>query len=95
VITHIVTFKLSDSSPDHLAHCKDLLEGLPAKVPLVRTLRVGINIVESPRAHDLAVIATFDDLDGLQAYQDHPEHVLVATYMRSSADSVVAVDFED
>lgn len=94
MITHIVTFKFTDASPEHLAHCKGLLDGLVGKVPSLRSMVVGINVVASPRAHDLGLIATFDDLDGLQAYQVHPDHEQVATYLRSKASAIAAVDFE-
>ena len=94
MITHIVTFKLRDASPDHLTHCKGLLDGLLGQVPTLRTMLVGINVVESPRAHDLGLIATYDDLEGLQAYQVHPAHEEVASYLRSSSETIASVDFE-
>ena len=94
MITHIVTFKLRDTSPEHLAHCKALLDGLLGVVPTLRSMLVGVNVVESPRAHDLGLIATYDDLDGLQAYQVHPAHEEVATYLRSASETIAAVDFE-
>ena len=94
MITHIVTFKLRDPSPEHLAHCKGLLDGLVGVVPTLRTMLVGVNVVDSPRAHDLGLIATYDDLDGLQAYQVHPAHEEVASYLRASSETIASVDFE-
>ena len=94
MITHIVTFKLRDASPEHLGHCKTLLDGLLGQVPTLRSMVVGINVVASPRAHDLGLIATYDDLDGLQAYQVHPAHEDVAAYLRGASDAIAAVDFE-
>lgn len=94
MITHIVTFKLRDRSPEHLTHCKALLDALVGQVPTLRSMLVGINVVESPRAHDLGLIATYDDLDGLQAYQVHPAHEEVAAYLRGAAEAIAAVDFE-
>jgi hypothetical protein len=94
VITHIVTFKLTDDSREHAARCKAMLDGLLGKVPSLRSMTVGVNVVDSPRAHSLALIATFDDLDGLQAYQVHPDHEEVAGYLRASSSVIAAVDFE-
>ena len=94
MITHIVTFKFTDRSAAHLTECKAKLDGLLGVVPSLRSMVVGINVVESPRAHDLGLIATFDDLDGLQAYQVHPAHEAVATYLRSASETIAAVDFE-
>ena len=92
MITHIVTFKLND--PDEAAACKAMLDGLVGKVPSLRSMVVGVNVVESARAHTLALIATFDDLEGLEAYQVHPAHEEVAGQLRAASSAIAAVDFE-
>jgi hypothetical protein len=92
VITHIVTIKLND--PGEAEACKALLDGLVGKVPSLRTMTVGVNVVESARAHTLGLIATFDDLDGLDAYQVHPAHQEVAGRLRSASSAIAPVDFE-
>ena len=92
MITHIVTFKLDD--PAEAASCKAMLDSLLGTVPSLRTMTVGVNVVESPRAHTLALIATFDDLEGLEAYQVHPAHQEVAQHLRAASSVIAAVDFE-
>ena len=92
MITHIVTFKLDD--PADAESCKAMLDGLLGAVPSLRSMTVGVNIIESPRAHTLVLIATFDDLDGLEAYQVHPAHQEVAQHLRAASSAIVAVDFE-
>lgn len=92
MITHIVTFKLDD--PAEAEACKAMLDGLLGQVPTLRSMTVGVNVVESPRAHTLGLIATFDDLAGLEAYQVHPAHQEVATHLRSLSSTIAAVDFE-
>jgi hypothetical protein len=94
MVTHIVLFRFRDRSPQHLSHCKSLLDGLPAKIDVIRQLETGLNVVPSDRAHDLSLIIHFDSLDDLTTYQVHPDHVEVATYLRSSADSIASVDYE-
>lgn len=94
VITHLVTFKLTDPSPEHLSHCKGLLDALVGEVPTLRSMLVGVNVVESPRSHHLGLVATFDDLEALSAYQVHPAHAEVADYLRANAQSIATVDFE-
>jgi hypothetical protein len=94
VITHIVTFKFRDPSPAKLAEGKARLDGLVGRVPSLRSMVVGVNVVESARAHDLALIATFDDLAGLEAYQVHPDHVEAATWLRAESETISAVDFD-
>ena len=92
MITHIVTFKLDD--PTEAESCKAMLDGLLGTVPSLRSMTVGVNVVESPRAHTLGLIATFDDLAGLEAYQVHPAHQAVAQHLRAASSAIVAVDFE-
>ena len=92
MITHIVTFKLDD--PSQAETCKAMLDGLLGQVPTLRSMTVGVNVVDSPRAHTLALIATFDDLTGLEAYQVHPAHQEVAAHLRAASSAIVAVDFE-
>lgn len=94
MITHVVLFKLADRSPANIAKTRDVLLGLRGKVPTLCHLEVGVNVVPSERAYDLALVARFDSLEDLQAYQVHPVHVEVAKYIASVRESVVAVDFE-
>lgn len=93
MITHIVTFKLTDDRREEAERCKALLDGLVGKVPSLRSMVVGVNIVDSRRAHSLALVATFDDLAGLEAYQVHPDHQAVAGELRAASSAIVAVDF--
>jgi Stress responsive A/B Barrel Domain len=94
MVTHVVMFRFRDRSPEHLDHCRELLEGLPAQVPQIRHLEVGLNRVTSDRAFDLCLYSRFDSFDDLAEYQIHPAHVEVATYLRSAADSRGSVDYE-
>lgn len=94
MITHVITFKMKDRSPDHIAHCTALLEGMVGKVESIRSLHVGVNVVDTPDSYDFVLITTFDDLDGLDAYQQDPFHREVATYLREVREASAVVDFE-
>jgi antibiotic biosynthesis monooxygenase (ABM) superfamily enzyme len=94
MITHVVMFKLEDNSDASIQRAMDKIRALAGKVPSLRSLEVGQNVVPSARAYDLALIARFDDLAGLQAYQIHPQHVPVLDYMRAVSERSAAVDFE-
>jgi hypothetical protein len=71
-----------------------LLDGLAAKITVIRYLETGLNVLPSDRAYDLCLIIHFDSLDDLATYQSHPDHVEVATYLRTAAESVASVDYE-
>lgn len=94
VITHIVFFKLKDRSSGHIAEVRDKLLTLEGNVPQLRHLEVGIDVIRSDRSYDLALVAKFDSLEDLQAYQVHPFHVQIANYIAGVRESAIAVDYE-
>ncbi len=94
MITHIALFKLIHSNAETVAEAKQVLAGLEGKVPCLRHLEVGVNIISSYRSYDLALIAKFDSLEDLQTYQNHPAHLEVVKYLQGVRQSVVTVDYE-
>ena len=94
MITHVVMFKMADRSEASISRAVEKIRGLAGKVPSLRSLEVGQDVIRSARSYDLALIARFDDLAGLQAYQVHPDHVVVLDYMRAVTEGSTAVDFE-
>ena len=94
MIMHIVLFKLKDRRPEEIAKARKKLMELAGRVPQLRSFEVGADIVRSERAFDLALLASFDSLADLQAYQVHPHHVQVGNHMRGLAETIVSVDYE-
>lgn len=94
-LTHIVMFRLHDPSDENITRLREALLSLKAKIPEIRAMEVGRNIIPSERAYDLALNMRFDSVATLQAYQAHPEHVKVLTeVIRPLASSIVAADYE-
>ena len=91
MITHIVTFKLHD--PAEAERCKTDARWPLRHGPVAADHDRRHNVVESPRAHTLGLIATFDDLAGLEAYQVHSAHSEVASHLRAASSAIAAVDF--
>ena len=60
----------------------------------ITSLKVGADIVRSPRSYDTGLSVTFVDRAALDAYQKSPRHVPVAQFGVSITDHIVAVDFE-
>lgn len=95
MITHLVFFRMKDTSPDSLAKTRDRLLALKDKVPDLLHMEVGINVISQSRAYDLALITKFPSLEALDAYQVHPEHLKVIEYMNEARrEPAVSVDFE-
>jgi hypothetical protein len=93
-LTHVVLFKLKDRTPESVSHTAELLRSMAGNVPTLRGIEVGTNVIESARAHDIALITRFDDLAGMKAYQAHPFHQEILKHMHEVAETAVAVDFE-
>ncbi len=95
MITHIVFFKLKDPSPENIAATRDRLRGMAGRIPEIRHLEVGVDVMHSERSYDLAILTRFDSLADLQAYQVHPLHAgEVVPFIKTVCSSVVAVDYE-
>jgi len=70
------------------------LKALPEKIDVIRDLVVGSNVVQSKRAWDFALVASFDNLKDLATYSDHPEHVPIKKKVAALSKDLGAVDFE-
>jgi len=94
MVTHIVFFKLMDRSAENIEKARKVLASLAGKVPQLRHLEVGADVLRTDRSFDLALVARFDSLADLQAYQAHPVHQEVVKYMTGVRESALAVDYE-
>ncbi|MBB6638233.1 Dabb family protein [Cohnella thailandensis] len=94
MITHIVLFKLKDRSPASVERTAQVLRNLEGKIDELKSIEVGIDVLHSERSYDIALTTTFDSMDGLQAYQVHPEHKKVIEHMNEVRESSVSVDYE-
>lgn len=94
MLVHVVMCKLKDPSPEKAAELRQLLLSMEGKVPQLRSIEVGINIVPSERAYDLVLITRFDSLEAMNAYQVDPyHHDVVLPQVRAASAGVVAVDY--
>lgn len=94
MITHVVLFKLADPSPSNIEKTREVLAGMEGKIPQLRYIEVGVDVIRSQRSYDLALITRFDSLEDLREYQSHPVHMKVLEHINSVRENVVAVDFQ-
>lgn len=93
MVTHIVFFRFNDQAQVPVA--KELLLSMAGKIPVLRHLEAGMDVVRSERSYDLALVTKFDSMADLDAYQVHPYHAgEVVPFMKANCSSVVAVDYE-
>jgi hypothetical protein len=94
MLVHLVSFKYK---PETDAATREqhrtrlaALKGLDG----VTDLKVGADVVRSPRSYDTGLFVTFTDRAALDQYQTDDRHVPVATFGVSICEQIVAVDFE-
>ena len=91
MIKHVVCQKFEHQADAAEAAAK--LRALMGVVPTLRAMEVGLNIKESERAFDLVLIAQFDDMEGLAAYDHHPAHEAVRAFIKARRTGTVSVDY--
>ncbi|MDO3408960.1 Dabb family protein [Saccharibacillus sp. CPCC 101409] len=94
MIKHIVFFKLKNRSAESVAEAADVLRSMDGKIEQLKSLEVGTDILRSERSYDIALTATVDTLDDLQAYQVHPVHREIIEYINGVKEVSYAVDYE-
>lgn len=99
MIKHIVVWKLKDfaEGADKTRNAqivKAELESLKKKIPQIKQLEVGINIIPSDAAFDVSLYSAFKNEKDLDLYQKHPEHVKVASIITKLRESRVVIDYK-
>ena len=93
-LTHVVLFKLQDPSPAVTAEVVRRLYSMEGKIPELRAIEAGVDMVRSGRSYDVALITRFDSLAAMQAYQVNPLHKEVLAYLSTVLAATAVVDFE-
>jgi len=99
MIKHIVMWTILDgidgrTKAESMALLKSRLEALPGLIPEIQYYEVGFNKSTSEAAYDVVLISHFRSFQDLKIYQDHPEHVKIATLVSSIREKGAVVDFE-
>lgn len=98
MVKHIVIFRLKDGltfqeKEKIMGDFKQGIEALPAVIPNIRAIGVGLNI-NADEACDICLDSTFDSLADVRSYSAHPAHVAVAGALKPYVASRSCVDFE-
>ena len=99
MIKHLVMFRLKESAlgkgkDENLQELKVLLESLEDKIPVIKSLEVGINMGASASASDIALYSEFDDMQTLEDYRIHPEHVKIVEFIDKVCSERRVADYE-
>lgn len=92
MLQHVVCQKFAKKEDAQKA--AELLRTLPAQIPVLRSMEVGLDMLGSERSYDLVLIAQFDSWEDLHAYDAHPAHLRVREFIRACRTGTVSVDYE-
>ncbi len=100
MIRHIVMWKLDNSystteKQSYIDSFAEKLLNLEGKIPELKGISVHLNSKEAAAAnYDLMLDTSFESIEGLNAYQVHPDHVEVVEYSKTFKKERACVDFE-
>lgn len=97
MVTHIVTWKFKEelSAEEKKAAAEKIkkgLEGLVGIVPGLLTAKVETGLLDSSTG-DFALFTTLESEEALNAYAVNPDHLKVASFVRSVVCSRAAIDY--
>ena len=97
MIRHVVSWKLNGADAaaraEQAATITATLSALPALIPEILALQVGTNSAYPEDNWDVVLIADYESLAGLEAYQVHPDHVAATHVIKPLVAARSNVDF--
>jgi hypothetical protein len=99
MINHVVLFKLkkydSDSEKQNvISSIEDALLGLSDQIEELKYIEVGVNYELDSKSHDICLITHFENVEQLDSYSIHPDHLKVGELIKQHVVERAAVDFE-
>lgn len=95
MLKHVVFIKFKPEASEADIHdLESSLKKLPEQIAEIQGYEFGRDVIHSERSYDFALVATLADLDALNRYQKHPDHLLVVDKVRKVSATVLAVDFQ-
>ena len=94
MIRHVILYRFHASvSEEQRRNAIDKLRALGQSIPEIREWSIGTQALPSHSAYDLAQVSGFDNVEALERYRKHPDHVSIKNLLTGLADWVV-VDYE-
>lgn len=97
-IRHVVMWKMNGAdATERAAQAAEVarrVNNLWGAVPQLRAISSGAEAAYPGDNWDVALVADFDSVADLEAYQVHPVHQELVVYVKSVAAARAAVDFE-
>lgn len=94
MIKHIVLYRLNDPTEENALALKEKFLSMRGKIPQLKRIEAGIDIVKSDRSYDVALVCEFDRLEDLETYRVCDVHLPVMAYVKSVTACSHCVDYE-
>lgn len=99
MIRHVVMWKFKDraegkSKRENMEFVREQLYALLPVISQIKRMEIGFDMTGAETAMDLMLLTEFDTAEDLKIYAVHPEHVKVATYVRSVVETRAVLDCE-
>ena len=100
MIKHIVMWRLKDEAlgatkAENALKLKETLLALKDLIEELKEVEVGINFNPSDAAFDVVLYSAYENREGHEAYQKHPEHVKIVEFVGEIRSDRAVVDYED
>lgn len=93
MFTHIVFFELVNK--EQVNEARDILLSMEGKIPELKGLEVGVDVLHTERSYDLALVTRFDSLGDMKVYAISEYHVNeVLKYLKPMLKSSKVVDYQ-
>ena len=86
--------ELGRTKRENALEIKNRLMALRGIIPEIVSMEIGINENETdPLAYDAVLIMTFNSMEDLSIYKNHPEHLKVSAFVKQVRVSRTVVDY--
>ena len=100
MIVHIVFWKLHEqglngkSRRENAEEMKRLFAALKPKIPGMLTCEIHTDILRTPDSVDVVLYSEFESLAALDAYQPHPAHKEIISFLKDVRYERRVIDYE-
>lgn len=94
MIRHIVMYRLNEPTDENKKALVDKFMSMKGKIPCLLSIEAGIDKLGSERSFDVCLNTTFESMDKLSEYREHPEHIPVMNYVKGIVKVSHCVDYE-
>lgn len=94
MIRHIVMYRLNDPTTENKQALVDKFMSMNGNIPCLIDIEAGVDKLGSERSFDVCLLCTFDSMDKLEEYREHPFHQGIVAYVRGVVKQSHCVDYE-